>query len=1241
MTLPVLLLLAGVLPSAERVLPLPQGVEGDAIAVQSLDGAWSRRTASRIRYSLNGLWQSKNLKGTNGWEWLKVPYAMPGINPHRVYRRTFTMPVETKGHRVRLMLDLFSTHAAVRLDDRMIGEGDFPSAEFDLTEAVRPGERQTLEVEVSGYHLTKETVNYNAGFRAAAKVANRDFWGGGMTGDVFLDILPPKTRLVDPWVECSVKNSRIAFKAEGVALPAEGVRLAAEVTGCGQRRTFASGLVRPDADGVVSFEANWTDAKRWDLRATTNRYSCVLSVSDAEGRLLDAAQPFAFGFREISIAGNKLLMNGVPMHLRILLVPTAAQGPNLSNLETSRVTCRRLREEGYNCITDQYGSGPGSYSYNEAILQACDEFGIAYIHTLPHVKDYGGIEGFPKNEVWRRTYERVARHYVKSHRNHPCVIAYAINHNMAGYAGDTAPQANVSGRRPPKELTDAPNRRVAHMAWEIVKRLDPTRPCYHHAGGDFDDIITSNNYLDWVPRQERSDWFRWWSEKGTKPWIQVEWGMPHVANWSTYRGPQFIWDSLAYQSIVAAEAASAFLGDRMFSDAPASRSVLAYEESLWAKGRPWSWRNAMYEKVLDLDCGYQEVLCYYMSDNWRSMRAWGVTGALPWDQKRAMFRVARVEKPRLNPDRYRNLKGLGGVPDYLGASDQYFIDAGRKDRWERMPIADVIRRWNQDDCAFIGGEGVFTDKAHHFRVGEPFRKRLVIVNDRFERTTYDWRVELVDASGRTVSVKSGRAPVEPGTRGEFPVELTLPEAGDYSVVATFSAPGWRDTDRFALTALAKPAEKARKPVALYDTKGLTAANFDRLGIVYRRVTTVDEAQKAACVGRNLVVGRESLTAELLDTVLYEQWSRARVLVFEQTKMALESVGFRVQEYGLREAFPRYDEPTLGKMTESLLCDWAGESTLVSTFTEAAKSGPGQGARYCETLWAGYPVTRPNRAGNRAAVATVIPEKPTRGDFRPLVDGGWGLQYAPLIDWRVEFGRVTLCQLDVTGRTVTEPAADDLVRRLVFRLADEAESGALEAVWVKPHGRDAWTALHHGNWGILEADAHPGRQVHMVTSGARKPVGFDDRVANEGLKVLCIGLDAAETKAWCPVPIEVAPTNGAYFTRIEKMPPELNGVSNAELAWHGAMDFAAIGDGVGEGTASLRVVRHGKGCYVFMQLAPWRIDDFSKPYLRATKRRTWQLFCRLLGAMNAGSRNHRVQYADAPVAEDDPYRFFNW
>ena len=62
------------------------------------------------------------------------------------------------------------------------------------------------------------------------------------------------------------------------------------------------------------------------------------------------------------------------------------------------------------------------------------------------------------------------------------------------------------------------------------------------------------------------------------------------------------------------------------------------------------------------------------------------------------------------------------------------------------------------------------------------------------------------------------------------------------------------------------------------------------------------------------------------------------------------------------------------------------------------------------------------------------EKPSAGDFLPLLDGGFGLQYSPLLEYREGSGMVLFCQLDVTGRTESDPAATRLVRNLLDYVA---------------------------------------------------------------------------------------------------------------------------------------------------------------------------------------------------------------
>src|SRR6185369_15650336 len=100
--------------------------------------------------------------------------------------------------------------------------------------------------------------------------------------------------------------------------------------------------------------------------------------------------------------------------------------------------------------------------------------------------------------------------------------------------------------------------------------------------------------------------------------------------------------------------------------------------------------------------------------------------------------------------------------------------------------------------------------------------------------------------------------------------------------------------------------------------------------------------------------------------------------------------FRVAEYGLRQVWPRLpDSPLLAGLTAADLRDWRGGSTLIPPAVNYTLSPRYNGAPSVE--WCGIEVTRLWRCGTRGNVASVLIEKPPRGDFLPVLEGGYALQ----------------------------------------------------------------------------------------------------------------------------------------------------------------------------------------------------------------------------------------------------------
>ncbi len=1274
---------------AKADAPLPPGAEADPDA---LEGAWREVTPTRERVCLNGLWGFRPVvagetaaavpAAGDCWGWFKVPGIWPSgtwefaDGAQRVwlapwleergggtlfeqawYRRRLKVPPAWAGRRLALEFTMLNTHVRAFVDGAPCGELWYPGGGLELTGALKPGAEQELALLVTARPLTASRDAFMAPDRIITDKASVKL--KGITGDLFLCAMPAAERLEGVQVIAEVRAEGVTFAAETSGLGEGPYRLRAEVEGCGEPpQSFEAAGLRPDASGVLRFGVPWPDAKRWDTDTPQHRYTATLTLLDAAGKVLDTLTPVTFGYREIRIEGRDFLLNGTPVHLRALHNTTANGAADKASLPAARELCRRMAEYGFNAlISGNYDFAPGSVGYLDGLLEACDETGMLLAFSLPHMKDFGSRLHEP--EMAER-YRAQTAWLIRRARNHPSVVFYAMNHNSTGYYGDQNPLKidgvyEIPEVEAAKSAWWARNRKQARVADAIAKALDPTRPVYHHQSGNLGDMHTVNCYLNWAPEQERSDWLAHWARSGVKPLFFVEWGLPHISSWSSYRGPQFIWRCEAFQSLWAAEYAAQLWGDAAYRDDDAAVRALAHEEALWATGKPFRW-SELNQPLRKLTQNYSAVQARFADENWRAHRAWGVSAMLPWDQGDFWTRVAETPAAEA-PGGLTGLKRPGLVPDRLLSGSQYIQDLGAPEAFLPTPMGRSLLRWNRPDCAFIGGPaGAFTAKDHLYAPGAPVAKGLVLLNDRRRPQTVEWTWRLW-RKGDKLLERAGRSEVAAGGRADVPVSFRLPpEARDgevYRLTAVFTFEGGLvQVDDLTLTAVAPPAPQAAvRPVRLYDPKGLTARTLERLGVPYRPT----DAARPPAADEVVVLGREAVDAATDLAWLPPLAAGARLLVFEQRAATLEGrFGFRVAERGARRLFPRFTHPVTRAFDADAFRDWSGAATLLPDALEGLPEAETHDPKW---RWCGFENTRVWRCGSRGSVASVLLEKPARGDWRALVDGAFDLQYAALLECVEGRGRALFCQLDVTGRTVPEPVADRLVAGLVAYL-DGARPEA-RRVTVCGAGAEARALLKDLGVRVgAQAEAAPGAGTLLVVGpGAQAQPDVAAQVAR-GLNVLCLGLGGEELKAWCPVPVETVRTN-AYFTRLERPPAELNGLCNADWAWHGRMDFDAlvVPEGEREGSnAALRVVRHGKGCVVLWQVPPWRIDEAARPYLRTSKRRANALAARLLANLGAAFETPlaarlagpqveeawlKSYYLDRPEAGDDPYRYYRW
>ena len=1272
--------------------PLPDGAPKD---VWGLGDAWRQATPTRENISLNGLWGFRPVLTNEAaalppapadcWGWFKVPGIWPGkwegdTAPQRIwlspwleenvedaaafeqawYKRTLTVPQSFEGKRVALDFTMLQTHAKVFVDGRDSGEVWYPGGTLDLTGRLVPGKEHELILLVTARPFSATHQAFMAPDRIIETQASVKL--RGITGDLYLTATPPAARLDGVHIVTSLRDGTVTFIADVAGHSPVPYRLRAEVTGSGDPKTFTSRDLPVWPDGTIRFPAVVKAPKRWDTHTPHNLCAATLSLLDADGNLLDTLPPVTFGFREFRIEGRDLILNGTPIHLRALHNTTMNAPADKASKAAALEHCRRIQGCGFNfIIAGNYDFAAGSTGYLDGLMDACDETGTLLAFSLPHMKDFGHNLQDPGHA---ERYRQQALWLIRRARNHPSVIFYAMSHNACGYYGDQNP-LKIDGIYAPPEKSDAKgawwenNRRQALAAAAIASALDPTRPIYHHQSGNLGPMHTVNIYLNWAPRQERTDWLQHWAAHGEKPLFFVEWGLPHISSWSSYRGPKFIWSSPALQSLWASEYAAQFWGDAAYQATPEAHAALAHEEKLWATGQPFPWHQ-LNRPLRDLTHNYLDVQAYFAHDNWRAHRAHGISAMLPWDQEGLWRRTDRDPPPRPAPGRIDNLKRPGISPDNLLPGYQYINDTGDPSAFTPTSLGQAFLRWNMPDCAFIGGADEFTDKTHHYKSSDTVNKTLVILNDRRTPQTVSWACTLTredTPKPKALKKLNGTVTIPPGGQARVPVSFKLPaDADNFTLNATFTFAGKvTQTDTFAIRSVNSLPNMRTSPspaLLLYDTKGITAQHFDRLKLGYtpidKQFNPSDDNGKKV-----IVIGRESLDETSAQWVKNAK-DGLQILVMEQPAKPLAGLlGFRIAERGSRLFFPRVHQIfflALSNLDTEDLRDWAGSSTLLPEHLDDLDALELHDPHW---QWCGQTSTRVWRCGNRNSVASVLIEKPAVGDWLALIDGEFDLQYSPLLQHVGNGSRIIFCQLDVSGRTTPDPVADNLTRRLMNIMLTDwkgwEDSSQIRAFGFNiPKATNTSTILGENAKQLcasLGVQQNAYTKLIVASTGAEMPNDLHQQIA-DGANVLCLGMNAEEIAKWCPVPMTATFTN-AFFTRIENIQYQLqlNGLSNADWAWHGQMGFYALSTRTSESNQALRVVSHGDkgGCIVFWQVPPWQIDEVKKPYLRTTKRRANAMASRLLANLGAAFAPAlgRPLYLDTPENVDDPYRYYRW
>ena len=1278
------------------------GQDADAVAlpvgvrpVWDTATAYREATPTRERVCLNGLWRwqpaeaPSDIVPAERWGYFKVPGSWPGITDYMQkdsqtifahpdwksrklgslnaawYQREFTVPREWVGRHVSLSAEYLNSYAGVFVDGKKAGEIRFPAGELDLTAVCPPGTRHSLSILVVALPLKSTLLSYID--TALAREVKGSVSRRGLCGDVFLLSQPAGPRIVETTIRTSVRQREITFGAtlENLVTDAryrlrarviDGEHVVKEFTS----REFPASELR---EHRIDFTEKWLPEKLWDIHTPQNAFTTELVLADANGKLLDAGWKARFGFRELWIAGRDFFLNGTRIHLSAVPLDNAQVSAALSTYPAARESLERLKSFGINFVyTHNYDCLPGSHLSFAEILRAADDTGMLVALTQPHFSHYDWKA--PDADV-QNGYARHAAFYARVARNHPSVVFYSMSHNATGYEEDMNPDL-IDGLNDPRDTWSSRNAKLALRAEAIVNRLDPSRIVYHHAGGNIGAMHAINFYPNFVPIQELSDWFGHWSVAGVKPAFMCEYGAPFTWDWTMYRGwhnGQREWGSAKVPwEFCLAEWNAQFFGDRTYAISDAEKANLRWEAKQFQAGNlwhRWDYPNPVGSDRFD---ERYPLFAMYLTDNWRAFRTWGVSAISPWEYEHFWKLRAGMDKRRTDfiVD-WEHLQRPGFSPDFSDQRYERMDLAFERADWIATPAAQALMRNNRPLLAYIGGKpGQFTSKDHNFLAGETFEKQIIVINDSRETASCNaqWSLMLPEAM-----TGSRHLTVPPGGQERTPLRFKLPEnlpPGRYDLAANFHfGNGETQRDQFAIQVLPPPRPvKIKAKIALFDPKGETQGVLDKLGVPSQSVT----ASADLSLFDILIVGKAAVTTDSPVPDITRVRDGLKVILFEQTAEVLEKrFGFRVEEYGLRQLFPRVpDHPVLAGVATEHLRDWRGESTLLPPRLKYELR-----SRYGPTVqWCGLPVTRLWRCGNRGNLASVLIEKPARGDFLPIIDGGYGLQYSPLMEYREGRGMILFCQLDVTGRSESDPAAEALTRNILQHVADWKMASQRQVVYVgEPAGKQ-----HLESAGFSIGAYHGGKlspnQVLVVGPGGRQELEQDKTNLRQWMQMggmlMVFGLDPQYADALLPVHLTFkSKEHISAFFESAGVTSRLRGIGPADLLNRDPRDFEAITAGATTSGDGL-IATAADGQVVVCQFVPWQFDPARPSNLKRTFRRAAFVATRLLSNLGVSSatpilaRFHKPLdstqaekrwldglYLDQPEEWDDPYRFFRW
>ena len=724
---------------AEKVLPIyaikPHLVAGVYNPVLSLNGIWSfnEKPATYFyeRKQMGQEWKPIVIPGQWSMQGFQVDSAAFGG-----YQTTFTLPADWSGKRVKLRFDGVSSESVVYLNGKEIGShmGGMTAFELDVTNGLRSGEN------VLALRVRSESLADMLG--SLTQYAAHQL--GGITRKVTLFAVP-EVHLSDLRIVTDLDD---AYKDAELKVYVSVTNASANVQKNLSVRLSVSGepVVLSQAIPEIAAGSTWSgwltgkiaSPKKWDSEHP-NLYTLKVELGTSE-KIVEQVKK-RFGFREIQIQGNRMLVNGKAVKLKGVcrheMHPLTGR---VMNPALARKDIELYRDANCNFIRTSH------YPPCEEMLEVCDELGMFVEVEAPVC-----WLGHHANENWKVLDYREQKYYpyvlqvnmemIQFYRNHPSIIFWSMANES--YWNKEFAQVQV-----------------------YMEKADPTRPLtFHDQGyGGF------NNQGSTAPisniHYPGPDGYKV-AAKSDRPMTYGEY-----CHLNVYNRSEFVTDP-------------GVRSDWALALAPTWENM--YKTPGVLGGSIWSGIDDIFQLPNGDAVGYGA---------WGPIDGWRRPKPEYWDMKK-IYSPIRVTTKTLSPAKelvidlenrytYTNLNELQVNWVYGEEKGSIFVDLepGEKGQLRVRPVHP--EKANELYLSFVDPRG-FTADEYLIPVGRQIQNesqvlaavptRLKEKKDRYMITGKDFTCEISRISGQILSVKKGKKEVLNG--GPWLMALPLTSGGCY------------------------------------------------------------------------------------------------------------------------------------------------------------------------------------------------------------------------------------------------------------------------------------------------------------------------------------------------------------------------------------------------------------------------------------------------------------------------------